>query len=663
MVLDNFPTFSEWFLPGLVLFGGIVLAAILLGLFCGYVVASFRHGPFEAFYIVAQVVSEAVPDFLRTSPRRVLAMARLAIKEAFRRKVIIVAFMIFVILLLFGQWFMTGGTERPEQRFMSTVLFGTQLLTLMTVMLISAFSLPEDIRNKTIYTIVTKPVRATEIVLGRILGFGFLGTMLLGLMGLISFLFLSRNLSHTHQVVGDSQTMASLVEIDRGALISETTGRRVSENAVMEGETNVAFGHRHRLEVIEFVADGPDDPLLQSEDVVKVEQRDGLTYFQRLICQPVGGHTHQVTVTGTGPDAKISLGPSIGYFRARVPVYADSVSFLDADGNPSEKGTNVGKESTYRGFIDGGSALRRSTLSRATFLYSDFTPDRFKTRDLVPLEMTLGVFRTYKGDMQKRVTGGLQFESVPDDVNSENRFVSNVFNFETNEYQLQTEPIAPKIVGRIIAPDGTTIEEGEYDLFDDFAANGKLKVHLTCLDVNQYIGVARADVYFRAADDVYSFNFVKGYIGIWCQMMIIIAMAVAFSTFLGTPIVMLGVLVMMIVGFYTPFIRTLTDVDRDGGGPIESFVRIVTQKNMQVDLETGMADVLIKQTDGFLSQRLSDLTYLAPNFKQLDFSNFLTYGYAIDNQRIIVALAITLAFCIGLTLLGYFALKTREIAK
>ena len=146
-------------------------------------------------------------------------------------------------------------------------------------------------------------------------------------------------------------------------------------------------------------------------------------------------------------------------------------------------------------------------------------------------------------------------------------------------------------------------------------------------------------------------------------MMIIISMAVAFSTFLGTPIVMLGVLVMMVVGFFTPFIRDLTNIDRDGGGPIESFIRLVTQKNMQVDLETGMADVLIKQTDGFLSQRLSDLTYLAPNFKQLDFSQFLTYGYAIDSQRIVVAIAITLAFCVGLTLLGYFALKTREIAK
>ena len=51
------------------------------------------------------------------------------------------------------------------------------------------------------------------------------------------------------------------------------------------------------------------------------------------------------------------------------------------------------------------------------------------------------------------------------------------------------------------------------------------------------------------------------------------------------------------------------------------------------------------------------------NFNQLNFSEFLTYGYAIDSDRILVALTITLGFCAGLTILGYFALKTREIAK
>ena len=374
MVLDNFPTFSEWFLPGLILFGGIVLAAILLGLFVGYAVASFRHGPFEAFYIVAQVIGEAVPDFLGTSPKRVLAMARLAVKEAMRRKVVIVAFVIFAVLLLFGQWFM-GGSENPEKRFMNTIMFGTQLLTLLTVMLISAFSLPEDIKNKTIYTIVTKPVRATEIIIGRIVGFGFLGTVLLALMGLISFFFVARNLEHTHAVVGDTQTIASLDEIEPGTEISTKTGKRVSANAVMEGETNVALGHRHRLEVLEFAAESDDDPNLSSEDIVSIEERGGKTFYRRLVCLPVGGHTHQVTVTGTGPDAKISLGPAIGYFRARIPIYADEVRFLDTDGQPSESGLNIGKENNYRGFVDGGSANNRSTLSRAIFSYSNFTED------------------------------------------------------------------------------------------------------------------------------------------------------------------------------------------------------------------------------------------------------------------------------------------------
>ncbi len=662
MVLENFPTFSEWFLPGLVLFGGIVLAAILLGLFVGYIVASFRHGPFEAFYIVAQVVGESIPDFLGTSPRRVLAMARLSVKEAFRRKVVIVAFAIFAILLLFGQWFM-GGSDDPEKRFMNTIMFGTQLLTLLTVMLISAFSLPEDIKNKTIYTIVTKPVRATEIILGRILGFGFLGTVLLALMGLISFFFVSRNLDHTHSVVGNTQTIASLTKIEPGTEISTTTGKRVSPNAVMEGQTNIALGHQHRLEVLEFTAKSDDDPNMKLPDVVSVEKLEDKTTYRRLICHLVGGHTHQVTVSGTGEDAKISLGPSIGYFRARIPVYADGVSFLNRKGEPSKSGENVGKESQYRGFVDGGTAMNRSTLSRAIFTYSNFTAARFQDADVIPLEMTLGVFRTYKGDLQKRVVGGLQFESVPDNPEVENRFVSEVVNFETNEYQLQVRPVSRKVIGRVVAPDGSLVEEGEYDLFDDFAKNGNLSLSLSCRDVNQYLGVARADIYFRASDDVYWFNYFKGYVGIWCQMMTIIAMAVAFSTFLGTPIVMLGVLMMMIIGFFTPFIRGLTSLDRDGGGPIESFIRIVTQKNMQVDLETGVATTLIKESDRFVSHRLSDLTYLAPNFKQLDFSNFLTYGYSIDNQRILVALAITLAFCVGLTLLGYFSLKTREIAK
>ena len=189
MVVENFPNFLDWINSAVVLFAGIGIAAVILGVFFGYVVASFRHGPFEAFYVVAQVISQAIPDFFGTAPRRIMAVARLAIKEALRRRVILVTFGIFALTLLFGGWFMNNGSDHPDRVYVNFVLWGTQLLVLLMGMLISAFSLPEDIKNKTIYTVVTKPVRSTEIVLGRIVGFGLLGTGLLALMGLISFLF------------------------------------------------------------------------------------------------------------------------------------------------------------------------------------------------------------------------------------------------------------------------------------------------------------------------------------------------------------------------------------------------------------------------------------------------------------------------------------------
>ena len=57
------------------------------------------------------------------------------------------------------------------------------------------------------------------------------------------------------------------------------------------------------------------------------------------------------------------------------------------------------------------------------------------------------------------------------------------------------------------------------------------------------------------------------------------------------------------------------------------------------------------------------LTYLAPDFRQLNFSNYLVYGFAVDNQQMLIAVAMTIAFLFGLVLSGYFCLKTREIAK
>lgn len=664
MVVEDFPQFYDWFFSNLHIFGLIVLAAALFGLLIGYLISVFRHGPFEAFYVVAAVISQAIPDFLNTSPRRVWAIARLAIKEALHRRVILVTFAIFAIALLFGGWFVDAGSEKPEQLYISFVMWGTQMLILLMVLLLSAFSIPEDIKNRTVFTVVTKPVRSTEIILGRIVGFGLLGTLLLGLMGILSYFFVVRGLSHLHYVAGETQTLASFVDIDPNSRLSSIDGRRVSDNAIKEAQTTFQSGHKHRLELVDDIRLATDPKPKNMSDVVEVIQlpNDRVAY-RRVRCSPVGTHQHLVTVTGEGDDARITISPAIGYFRARVPIYATRLTFTDRDGVENTKGINVGREWDYRGYIDGGSTIFRASLSEGRFDFERFTEDLFgKNVETVPLEMTLSVFRTYKADIEKRVTAGIQFESIPDS-DLDNKFVSDVFDFETNEFTIQTLPISRRLVGKVIAPDGKTVGSGNFDLFNDYAANGKLRIRLSCRDTSQYIGVSKADVYFRAADRVYFGNFVKGYFGIWCQMMMVVAIGVALSTFLSSPITMLGAVVVMVLGFFTAFVRELMSPDSVGGGPIESFVRVITQENMVVSLETGIATTLMENIDRFLVLMMASFTYLVPDFKKFDFSDFLTYGYAIDFNRVLVALTTTIAFCIGFTLIGYFALKTREIAK
>ena len=83
----------------------------------------------------------------------------------------LVVFVVFVLVLLFAGWFLDSSSDHPARLYLSFVLTATELLVLLLAVFLSAFSLPNDIKSKTIHTVVTKPVRASEIVLGRILGF------------------------------------------------------------------------------------------------------------------------------------------------------------------------------------------------------------------------------------------------------------------------------------------------------------------------------------------------------------------------------------------------------------------------------------------------------------------------------------------------------------
>jgi hypothetical protein len=623
--------YLQWLLLGpqgigaLFVFLFLVSVIALLAIIISYVAASIRYGPVEGFYAVAQTIANAVPDLLRLSPRRVAAMAYLAIKESIRRKVII-AFVVFAIALLYAGWFLDVRSDNPARLYLSFAITTTNYLVLVLALFLSTFSLPSDIKNRTIYTIITKPVRASEIVVGRILGFSVVGVLLLAIMGISSYFFVVRNLSHTHQL----DATAEQIE------------RALQEQGYWEGQTTFDRHHRHSVRI--------DAKQWQSQGVVSTE--------------PERGHWHSVRRVEEAGATRFVVGPPVGDLQARVPIYG-KLRFLSRSGGPGS-GVNVGNEWTYRQYIEGG------TLAAAIWTFEGVTPERFP--DGLPLELNIRIFRTHKGDIEKGVMGTL-IVKCPD--RGRRIHSSTPRNFYAREFVIDRHLIPRKLE----AIDSETSTVTSVDLFD-LVDNGRIEVWLQCAERGQYFGMAQADMYLRAANRPFWLNFIKGYLGIALQMILITAFGVAASTFLSGPIgmvstlgaVILGLSAQFVVGvmegaiqtnpLLNPIFATMIDEERavPGGGPIESLIRLVTQKNVMIDLDMPRpAEITIKSIDALLMAVMLAITRIMPDFRHFNTADYLAYGYNISGDLIAQQLTIALGYVVILTIAGYFFLKTREV--
>lgn len=121
---------------------------------------------------------------------RIWALAKLSFKEAIRRKVLWV-FLAFLLLFLFPpKWFIDIKKEDEVRNAVGVVEFAMSVIMILAFGLLSAFSIPNDLRNQTMYTIVTKPVQRFEIVFGRFLGYVGLATIVLLVLRLLSLLLI-----------------------------------------------------------------------------------------------------------------------------------------------------------------------------------------------------------------------------------------------------------------------------------------------------------------------------------------------------------------------------------------------------------------------------------------------------------------------------------------
>ena len=599
VIEDPTPLFSDWIGPALaswlIVTGLVAVAAIFLA----FVVLTVKRGPMAAADAIYGRVAGGVSDIFRMSPRRVTALAGLAFQEAVRRRVL-VAFGVFLVVLLFAVWFLDSDSPDPAKLYLGFVMTAASYLVLLLALFLSVFSLPNDITKRTIYTIVTKPVRQSEIVLGRILGFTAIGTILLGVMGLASYVFVTRQLDHRHEV-----DEASLVDV-------ETTADE--ENPIVKrGRTTNVQGHRH---LVSIRADGTGET------------------------DSVRGHWHAITTETVGGRSRYVLGGPQGMLTARVPIYG-KLHFRDRTGADSATADNVGNEWTYRQYVEGG------TLAAAIWKFQGVSEDQFP--EGLPLQMTLSVFRTHKGNIERPVLGSITLR------NPQTGLESKPINFSSKEYNILEQRVPRKL---------QDTENNSIDLFSDLTGQGgELEILISCVDPAQYFGAAQPDLYLLAREAAFRPNFVKGYIGIWLQMVLIIGIGVMFSTFLNGPVAMLATLGALVGGLFCGSIRELLSGEILGGLTFESLYRIVTHAPMTTELDPGIGSTILKSLDAVVYVGLYAVTAVLPDLPYFSDVDYVAYGFDIPFNNIAVHALTALGYLLPLFVAGYLFLKTREVAK
>lgn len=499
-----------------------------------------RHSG-SGFQLFGTEVGGFASDLISLSPRRIWALAKLTFVEAYRRKALLV-FVVFALLFMFAGWFMGGDsadlTKDQVKVYVSFVLRTISWLTLPLILILSSFGIPEDIRLRSLHTIVTKPARRLEIVLGRVIGFSMIGTLILVIMAGVGYLWIVR------QVPASAQEM----------LVS------------------------------------------------------------------------------------------------RVPVRG-KLSFLDRNGEPADKGINTGDLWEFRSYIEG------ATKARAVWKFHNVTEQILDRDGNLHLENQFLAFRSYKGDMKQSLLYDYQF------VNPDNKLTYTTAARPINENRSVTE-----VIPRKVTPQGS---DKPLDLINDLVAkDGTLTVEVSCIDREQYLGMAEPDLFIRMPDRDFSSGFFKAVVGIELMMILVILLSVTASTFLKGPIATVLTFVMFILGgedahnFMDQLVVGRSGKDGfQGGGFFESIYRIVTHMNPTTELPENVSFGVMRFIDGGLTGFLSLCKQVIPRLKHFNqMPEYVSNGFDVPwAESLLPCLLITLGYLLPCVLLGYFALRIREL--
>jgi hypothetical protein len=522
-----------------------------------------------------------VLDFARLRWRRIYAIAKVSFKEAVRRRIVWIFFAFLLVFIFPSSWF-ASRNAKPEDALRShinVITFWMTFLLIATALLLSGFSIPTDVKNQTIHTVVTKPVERFEVVAGRFLGYTALVTIAL---------------------VAYTAVSLSLIEL--------SNVNPAAREESMKARVPVYGG-------LELARERPDDRTLQ-------------------------------------PFA----------------------------------GIDVGREYAYRRHIAGGSP------HRAVWNFTSAGDLRaLRDQSAVPLEFAFDIYRSTKGrenqgidcsfdlltwkwdpasqrDYEREVRdafGAYPAQATPDDSarwERMNAIAEKYGRFErrnvaVSNFHTYSLPVPPGLIRNALAG-----EPSKDAPLKSARGPALLQVRLKCESLSQFIGVAPYDLYFLEAPGTFWANFFKAEIGLWCRLVIVIGIAVAASTYFAGVISFLLALSLFLGGYFLDFIRSLASGTNIGGGPFESFNRLVKGQTTGAELDKTPTTQIALFGDDAFRWMIRRIVNIIPDTEQFTWSNYLAQGFSVPLDFIALNLVILAAYLLPWALLAYYLMRSREVA-
>jgi hypothetical protein len=80
-------------------------------------------------------------------------------------------------------------------------------------------------------------------------------------------------------------------------------------------------------------------------------------------------------------------------------------------------------------------------------------------------------------------------------------------------------------------------------------------------------------------------------------------------------------------------------------------------------LDRSFGVQVMEWIDWVLKQAMLSLAQVLPDFRSFSTVDYVAYGFSIPANKISQDTAVTAAYVLGLCVIGYFCLRTREVAK